>query len=450
MNRAIKFLSTAALPTMFVAMAASPALAEPVTCDQDLRDVRLIDFNSGADGEAPRNIFTCGSGAKTSIDEGFGLVGQLPLSGFNGMAIGIRAEANGVSTMALGLGARAQRIGGLAIGELAFTGGPRTTSVGQFAQSLGENDAAFGASATVRGDNGSAFGAGAQADLGGSAFGAGARALLDNSVALGRGSVADRANAVSFGTVGGERQLINIAAGTQASDAVNKAQLDVVAVAAATAQGTADLARTEAAAALLAAQDGNQASSALAMAAQATADTALTNAATAQGTAETARTEAAAAQTTANTALVRVDSLGASTASALGGGSNFNAATGSVSAPSYMIGGQSYASVGSALDAVDDRLGLIDTRVDALSASSDRRFRHANGGIAAAMAMGGTMIVPDSTVSMNFNLATFRGEQGFSGAVVVRAAPRVYVSGGFAGSTVKGSTGGRVGVAFGF
>lgn len=92
----------------------------------------------------------------------------------------------------------------------------------------------------------------------------------------------------------------------------------------------------------------------------------------------------------------------------------------------------------------------LDTRIDALAGANDRRFRHANGGIATAMALGGTMIVLDSMVSVNFNLATYRGEQGFSGAVVVRAAPRVYVSGGFAGSTVKGSTGGRVGVAFGF
>ena len=66
------------------------------------------------------------------------------------------------------------------------------------------------------------------------------------------------------------------------------------------------------------------------------------------------------------------------------------------------------------------------------------------------MALGGTMIVPDSSVSLSFNLATYRGEQGFSGAVAVRAAPRVYVSGGVVGSTVKGSTGGRIGVAIGF
>lgn len=172
--------------------------------------------------------------------------------------------------------------------------------------------------------------------------------------------------------------------------------------------------------------------------------------AAAQTTANTARTEAAAAQATANTSITRGNNLGASTAAALGGGSTYNSATGAVSAPSYAIGGQSYNNVGSAFAAVDSQLSQLDARVDTLSASSDRRFHNANGGIAAAMALGGTMIVPDSMVSVNFNLATYRGEQGFSGAVVVRTSPRVYLSGAFAGSTVKGSTGGRVGIAFGF
>jgi hypothetical protein len=160
--------------------------------------------------------------------------------------------------------------------------------------------------------------------------------------------------------------------------------------------------------------------------------------------------EIATAQATADTAITRSDALGASTAAALGGGSAYNDATGAITAPSYTIDGQSYGNVGAALDAVDSRLSQVDTRIDVLSASTDRRFRHANGGIAAAMALGGTMIVPDSTVSLSFNLATYRGEQGFSGSLAVRAAPRVYFSGGFAGSTVKGSTGGRVGMAIGF
>jgi trimeric autotransporter adhesin len=60
------------------------------------------------------------------------------------------------------------------------------------------------------------------------------------------------------------------------------------------------------------------------------------------------------------------------------------------------------------------------------------------------------MVVPDSNVTVNFNLATYRGQQGFAGGVVARVGRRVYVNAGVAGSTVRGSTGGRVGVAIGF
>jgi hypothetical protein len=63
--------------------------------------------------------------------------------------------------------------------------------------------------------------------------------------------------------------------------------------------------------------------------------------------------------------------------------------------------------------------------------------------------LGGTMVVPDSAISINLNAATYRGEQGFSGTIAARVAPRIYVSAGVAGSTAKKSTGGRVGIAFG-
>ncbi|WP_144774552.1 YadA-like family protein, partial [Luteimonas sp. J16] len=58
------------------------------------------------------------------------------------------------------------------------------------------------------------------------AIGDGATATAANSVALGHGSVADRANTVSVGSAGNERQITNVAAGTQATDAVNVAQLE--------------------------------------------------------------------------------------------------------------------------------------------------------------------------------------------------------------------------------
>ncbi|SAL76043.1 hemaglutinin/autotransporter like protein [Caballeronia arvi] len=58
------------------------------------------------------------------------------------------------------------------------------------------------------------------------AMGANAQATADNSVALGANSVADRANSVSVGAAGGERQITNVAAGTQGTDAVNLNQLN--------------------------------------------------------------------------------------------------------------------------------------------------------------------------------------------------------------------------------
>lgn len=53
-------------------------------------------------------------------------------------------------------------------------------------------------------------------------------------VALGAGSVADRANAVSVGSKGAERQIINVKAGVDDTDAVNVSQLNKVSAAAKT------------------------------------------------------------------------------------------------------------------------------------------------------------------------------------------------------------------------
>jgi len=48
------------------------------------------------------------------------------------------------------------------------------------------------------------------------------------SVAIGMNAAADRDNVVSVGSLGAERQIVNVADGTQATDAVNKGQLDAV------------------------------------------------------------------------------------------------------------------------------------------------------------------------------------------------------------------------------
>lgn len=55
-----------------------------------------------------------------------------------------------------------------------------------------------------------------------------AKVTGEGGVALGAGSVANRANAVSVGSTGANRQIINVAAGTEGTDAVNVSQLQKV------------------------------------------------------------------------------------------------------------------------------------------------------------------------------------------------------------------------------
>ncbi|MHR16298.1 hypothetical protein D9I09_19830 [Escherichia coli] len=58
------------------------------------------------------------------------------------------------------------------------------------------------------------------------AIGSGSIAAADNSVALGTGSVADEENTISVGSSTNQRRITNVAAGKNATDAVNVAQLE--------------------------------------------------------------------------------------------------------------------------------------------------------------------------------------------------------------------------------
>ncbi|MFO7581425.1 YadA-like family protein, partial [Guyparkeria sp.] len=109
----------------------------------------------------------------------------------------------------------------------------RANSDGPDADPQGADSIAMGPSSIAKGD-------------GSVASGAGARAEADGSVALGSSAVADREGmngererfsneavasskgAVSVGSEGNERQITNVAGGTQATDAVNVRQLDAV------------------------------------------------------------------------------------------------------------------------------------------------------------------------------------------------------------------------------
>ena len=108
----------------------------------------------------------------------------------------------------------------------------QVAGLGQAIQTVAEDtkylavDSSSGA-ASASGGSALAIGGGASASgAAATAIGDLASATANGSVALGANSVADRDNTVSVGSVGGERQITNVAAGTAPTDAVNLGQLN--------------------------------------------------------------------------------------------------------------------------------------------------------------------------------------------------------------------------------
>lgn len=126
-------------------------------------------------------------------------------------------------------------VAGVAVGNSAKTGLEGGTAVGTFAEAMGRNSTAIGRGATVSVDSENGFAMGVGAQVGGDAGGArggvaiGAGASVEGgahgSLALGMGSQADEVGVVSFGSVGIQRRLVNIARGTADHNATTVAQL---------------------------------------------------------------------------------------------------------------------------------------------------------------------------------------------------------------------------------
>lgn len=162
----------------------------------------IDDLASGKNGYCRRGAgddsVECGEGADASI------------AADNAVAIGSNSAAHGIGGVAIGNQALAESAGSVAIGDGAFA--KSSVAVGMGAQATGLNTTAIGDNAQATGD----FSV---------ALGNAATATAANSVALGNGSIADRDNAVSVGATGAERQIINVEAGVQSTDAVNVSQL---------------------------------------------------------------------------------------------------------------------------------------------------------------------------------------------------------------------------------
>ncbi len=125
-----------------------------------------------------------------------------------------KATAADSNVTEIGTYANAEGENATAVGTNANAVGKNVTAIGTYANATGENTTAIGAHATATGNNATAIG-----DY--------AKATAENSVALGAGSeTGNRANTVSVGAPGAERQITNVADGVAPTDAVNVRQLN--------------------------------------------------------------------------------------------------------------------------------------------------------------------------------------------------------------------------------
>jgi autotransporter adhesin len=169
-------------------------------------------YDQNSDGSINRSSITLGSGAASggaiihNVADGVDASDAVNLGQLNAAVNGAVGNAliNAASPFISVAGDRDT--------EGAVSSGAHAVAAGANARATGVNAVAAGANATAGGNNATALGAAANASA-------------DSSVALGHGSVADRANTVSVGVTDQERQITNVAAGTQPTDAVNFGQL---------------------------------------------------------------------------------------------------------------------------------------------------------------------------------------------------------------------------------
>ncbi|WP_413169627.1 YadA-like family protein [Burkholderia latens] len=145
----------------------------------------------------------------------------------NNVAVGASASANGEQgAIAVGALANASGKSSIAVGNEAKAAGWGAYAMGRKAQATAESSLALGDSTVASAVGAIAHGLQASATAENAvALGMSASALGADSVALGSYSESDRDQTVSVGTVGFERQIVNVGRGTLDTDAANISQL---------------------------------------------------------------------------------------------------------------------------------------------------------------------------------------------------------------------------------
>jgi autotransporter adhesin len=169
-----------------------------------------------------------GNGATSSGDKASAFGTGSSASGGNSTAVGNATVAGGGLSTAVGSGAAAANDRASAFGSGALAGGANSTALGNGAIANSNNSSALGNTAVANGIGSIALGDGAIANGDNSAaLGTNASSGGINSVALGSNSAdGGRANVVSVGSPSNERQITNVAAGVNGTDAVNVNQVN--------------------------------------------------------------------------------------------------------------------------------------------------------------------------------------------------------------------------------
>jgi autotransporter adhesin len=254
-----------------------------------------------------------GNNNRLAGDQALGFGNNIVAIGVDTLAVGNDTIASGDSAAAYGNRAAATGIGSTALGTASTAGA-------QFAVAVGNNAAATAVAST-------ALGTGAVASsLGSVAIGTGAIAATENSVALGGAASASRGGVIgytAFGVAPPQTSLGEVAVGVT-------------------------LVYTNP----------------------------LTGLPTATGTRQITGVSAGSDDTDAvNVAQLRgvSNTLGTAYAAGLGGGATYNAATGAVTGPAYVINGTTYNNVGDALAGVSGAVGQVaNTAVSYDTAAKDR------------------------------------------------------------------------------
>lgn len=208
-------------------------------------DNTAVGTNAAAEGFGATAL---GEGAFATGNTSTAIGATSEATGMGSIAIGVGAKSSGYLATATGDGSTASNVESTANGAYATASGQfstasgagsvasgnQSTSDGALSTASGSYSTSTGSYATASGQGSTADGFGAYAaGTNGTAIGTGSAAMGNNSVALGAGSVANRANSVSVGnaSTGETRQITNVAAGTQGTDAVNLNQLNGTATA---------------------------------------------------------------------------------------------------------------------------------------------------------------------------------------------------------------------------